>query len=234
MTDNDKPKGQGEQPDSAAEQAPDQVAHGSSDVTGAPDARDPATAGSPAVPAYEPEPLPEPERKRGSVSFQDESTRAKEPTLAEQRARREALRRQREEEEAELQEVERKRKRRKRILIGSGVTVGVVALVAVIYAASTPDEVVATCTDSSGTVVDDDYCDDSYASSHGGYSSGGFIYIGGSSYRYNYGGSGSVGQKVTGGSYVSPSSGTSVKTQSGKSVSRGGLGVSSGGKSGGS
>nr|WP_026316401.1 hypothetical protein [Actinokineospora enzanensis] len=173
-------------------------------------------------------------RKRGSVSYQDENTRTKKPSVAEQRARRDALRKQREAEDAERAEVERKRKLRKRILIGTGVTVGVVALVAVIYAASTPDDVTAHCTDKNGVVVDDDYCDDGYATAHGGYSSGGFIYIGGSSYRYNYGGSGSVGQHVTGGSYVAPSSGATVKTSSGKTVSRGGLGVSSGGKSGGS
>ncbi|MCG8917657.1 hypothetical protein L6E12_17885 [Actinokineospora sp. PR83] len=154
--------------------------------------------------------------------------------MAEQRARRDAQRREREAELAEYEEAERKRKLRKRVLIGAGVTVGVVAVVAVIYAAATPDEVTATCTDSNGVVVDDDYCDSSYASSHGGYSSGGFIYIGGSSYRYNYGGTGRVGQPVSGGSYTAPSGNTSVKTASGKSVQRGGLGVGGSGKSSGS
>ncbi|MDQ3579344.1 MAG: hypothetical protein M3443_17480, partial [Actinomycetota bacterium] len=79
--------------------------------------------------------------------------------------------------------------------------------------------------------------DPSYAASNGGYTSGGFIFIGGSSYRYNYGGTGAIGQRVSGGSYTAPSGNTSVKTQSGKSVQRGGLGVGSsgsGGKSGGS
>ncbi|SES46348.1 hypothetical protein [Actinokineospora terrae] len=214
MTDNDKPSG--------AEQPTDGPASGKT------------SDNSTDVPAYVPEPLPEDEPKRGSVSYQDETTRAKKPSVAEQRARRDAQRRQREAEQAAYEEAERKRKKRKRILIGSGVTVGVVALVAVVYAASTPDEVTAQCTTSDGVIVDDDYCDSTYATSHGGYSSGGFIYIGGSSYRYNYGGSGSVGQKVTGGSYVSPGSDTTVKTNSGKTVQRGGLGVSSGGKSGGS
>ncbi|WP_235926781.1 hypothetical protein [Actinokineospora pegani] len=173
--------------------------------------------------------------RRGSVNFQDpSSTTPREPTLAEQRARREALRREREREVAEYEEAERKRNKRKRILIGAGVTVGVVAVVAVIYASATPDEeVTAQCVDSNGVIVDDDYCD-ANSSSHNGYSSGGFIYIGGSSYRYNYGGSGTVGQRVTGGSYAAPSSGTSVKTQSGKTVQRGGLGVGGSGKSSGS
>ncbi|GLW91984.1 hypothetical protein [Actinokineospora globicatena] len=214
MTDNDKPSG--------AERAADEPDSGKT------------SDNSSTVPAYVPEPLPEDEPKRGSISYQDETTAAKKPSVAEQRARRDAQRRQREAEQAAYEEAERKRKKRKRILIGSGVTVGVVALVAVIYAASTPDEVTAQCTTSDGTIVDDDYCDSTYASGHGGYSSGGFIYIGGTSYRYNYGGSGSVGQKVSGGSYVSPSSDTTVKTNSGKTVQRGGLGVSSGGKSGGS
>ncbi len=64
--------------------------------------------------------------------------------------------------------------------------------------------------------------------------SGGFIYIGGTGYRYNYGGTGAVGQKVSGGTYTAPDSGTTVKTQSGKTVQRGGFGVSNSGKSGGS
>ncbi|MBM7771166.1 hypothetical protein JOD54_001370 [Actinokineospora baliensis] len=218
MTDNDRPKD--------AEQAAEQPSSGNTS--------DNSTDKTTEVPAYVPEPLAQDEPKRGSISYQDERTAAKKPSVAEQRARRDAQRRKREAEQAEWEEAERKRKKRKRILIGSGVTVGVVALVAVIYAASQPDEVTATCTDSNGVVVDDDYCDSTYASSHGGYTSGGFIFIGGSSYRYNYGGSGTVGQKVTGGTYVAPSSGTSVKTKSGSTVQRGGLGVSSGGKSGGS
>nr|WP_026425013.1 hypothetical protein [Actinokineospora inagensis] len=168
------------------------------------------------------------------MTYQDDTTTVKEPSLAEQRARREAAKRQREEEEAAVEEAERKKKLRKRILIGTGVTVGVVALIAVIYAASESSEVTARCTDTNGVIVDDAYCDSSYATSHGGYSSGGLIYIGGSSYRYNYGGGGTVGQHVSGGSYVAPSDSTTVKTNSGKTVSRGGLGVSSsGGDSGG-
>ncbi len=223
MTDNDKPQ----RPDLPDGSTPESRRAGGQDGSSGPAT---SGAGQQDVPKYE----PEPQRKRGTINFQDEGTVRREPSLGDQRARREAVKRERERELAEQEEAERKRVKRKRILIGTGVTVGVVAVVAVIYAANTPDEVTATCTDSSGTVVDDDYCDDTYARSQGGYSGGGFIYIGGSSYRYNYGGTGTVGQKVTGGSYVAPSGNTNVKTASGKSVSRGGLGVSGGGKSGGS
>ena len=107
---------------------------------------------------------------------------------------------------------------------------GVVALVAIWYAAASPKNVTAQCTDSNNVIVDDDYCDESYYRSHGGYSSGGFIYIGGSSYRYNYGGSGVVGQKAVGGSYTVPK-GANVTTKSGTSIQRGGFGVSSGSSS---
>ena len=93
-----------------------------------------------------------------------------------------------------------------------------------------PKNVTAQCTDSNNVIVDDDYCDESYYRSHGGYSSGGFIYIGGSSYRYNYGGSGVVGQKAVGGSYTIPK-GANVTTKSGTSVQRGGFGISSGSSS---
>jgi len=167
------------------------------------------------------------------------STTPREPTLAEQRARRKA------EEDARQQEIvdreaaevaERKSGTKRKLLIGSGVTVGVVAVVAAWYAAI-PDEVTAVCTDASQTVVDDQNCDENYARSQPGYySSGGFYYFGGSSYRYNYGGTGTVGGRVSGGSYDAPSSRSSVTTKSGNTVQRGGLGVSSSdsGKSGGS
>ncbi|GAA1252717.1 hypothetical protein GCM10009676_44560 [Prauserella halophila] len=52
-------------------------------------------------------------------------------------------------------------------------------------------------------------------------------------YRYNYGGSGAPGTKVQGGTYNKPS-GANITTRSGKTVQRGGFGVSGGsfGKSG--
>ncbi|WP_229371359.1 hypothetical protein [Umezawaea beigongshangensis] len=194
---------------------------------------DNTTTPPPYVPAGQEQPTQAP-GARGSIRNQEAGvTRARPESLADKRARQQAeaaelVRRQ----EADA-EFERKAKLRKRLLVGSGVTVGVVALVAVWYAVASPREVTAQCTDSSDVIVDDDYCDQTYYSSHGGYSSGGFIYIGGNSYRYNYGGAGTVGQKVSGGSYTAPK-GANVSTKSGTTIQRGGFGVSGGSKSGGS
>ncbi|GAA1953206.1 hypothetical protein [Amycolatopsis minnesotensis] len=166
--------------------------------------------------------------KRGAMRFQDaENTTPREPTLAEQRARRQALIAE-QEEEAANKELERKAGTRRKVLIGSGVTVGVVGLVAAWYAVGTPEDVSATCTDKDGTVVDDKYCDPDYVTSQtGGYHPGvgGFIFLGGNSYRYNYGGTGAIGSHVSGGSFDKPSN-ANVTTKSGKSVQRGGFGIS--------
>nr|WP_285749776.1 hypothetical protein [Lentzea sp. NBRC 105346] len=160
-------------------------------------------------------------------------TQPRPPTLAEQRAREAAKKAEQERYLAEAAAYEKKRKIRKRVLIGGGVTVGVVGLVAIWYAAASPDNVTAQCTQND-VVVDDDYCSESYYRSHGGYSSNGFIYVGGSSYRYYYGGPGySVGQKVSGGSYTLPK-GANVTTKSGTTIQRGGFGLKSSGSSGGS
>jgi hypothetical protein len=179
--------------------------------------------------------------KPGTMRFQDGSTKPRPPTLAEQRARQQA-----EEAEAEREveaEVEAgRRAHRKRVLIGAGVTVGIVAVIGGLYLASRPDDVTARCTSDSGanngTVVQDQYCDEDYVNSQGGHITNGIIFlpIGGggyNQYHYYYGGSGNIGQRVSGGSYTQPSSGT-IKTGSGSSVSRGGLGVSSKSGSGGS
>jgi hypothetical protein len=184
----------------------------------------------------------------GRMRFQDESTRPREPTLAERRAREQAARRAEEEERRALEEQERSRKKRKRILVGTGVTVGVVALIAVGYAAAQPeDEVVAQCVDEQTNVVVDDANCVTPTSASGGYYGGGFypIFIGGGGrqYRYNYGGAGTIGQPVQGGTATVPREGTRVTTSSGRtvagqsgssSVSRGGLGVSGGSSSSGS
>lgn len=190
--------------------------------------------------ASEPEDGPEP--RRGQMRFQDpETTKAREPTLAEQRARRKAVEEEAERaltEAAEVEEVERKAKTRRRIMIGSGVTVGVAALVAVWYSAATPSEVTANCVaDSDNSLAsDENVCDQNYVTSHGGHYSNGIFFmplVGGgfSQYHYNYGGSIGPGGRVTGGSTAAPSSKTTVKTSSGKTVQRGGFGISSGGKS---
>jgi hypothetical protein len=184
------------------------------------------------------QPRQEPPR-RGAMRFQDaDTTVPREPTLAEKRAMRKALDEDDERERSEVAEAERKSLRKRRVMIGAGVTVGVVATVAVWYSAATPDEVTATCVDDSNSVSsDENICSDDYVRSHGGYSSGGFFFIplGGTtrSYHYNYGGTVSNG-RVVGGSTAAPSSGTTVKSNSGKTIQRGGFGVSGGGKSGGS
>jgi hypothetical protein len=175
------------------------------------------------------QPPPEPP-KRGSMRFQDETTRARQPSLAEQRARQQALEQQERDEIAAV-EAGKKAATKRKLLIGSGVTVGLVGLVATFYSVAKTENVTAVCTDSNEVVQADDNCDETYVTSHGGYSSGGFLFlpiIGGgyNSYRYNYGGSGNIGQRVSGGSFDAPSSRTNVATKSGKSVQRGGFGIS--------
>jgi hypothetical protein len=179
------------------------------------------------------------EPRRGRVRYQDpETTTPREPTLAEQRARREAERRRKAQEEAAAAAEQRKSKVRKRVLIGGGVAVGVVAIVAIAYAASSGgDEVNAQCTDQNGVVVSDNYC--SGTPTNGSYG-GGFvpIFLGGfgNQYHYNYGSSSPIGTVARGGSVTAPPSGTSIRsgttgsslgsTSSNGTVSRGGLGVS--------
>jgi len=203
-----------------------------------------ATPPSGSPPPYVPPPEPTrqqaPGNQRGQIRSQEAGrTKARPPTLAEQRARQQAEHQQREMALAADAEVARKAKKRKRLLIGGGVTVGVVALVAIGYAALKPDNVTATCTTSDDVVVaDDQNCDETYVRSHGGYSSGGIMFLplpggGYSQYRYNYGGTGSVGQKISGGSTVAPPK-ANISTRSGSTIQRGGFGVSSGSKSGGS
>ena len=141
-------------------------------------------------------------RSRGRVRYQDpETTKPREPTVAEQRARREAQRRERAQRDAAEAAEARKKKVRKRVLVGGGVAVGVVALVAIVYAASQPDEVEAQCVDPQGVVVPDENCG---GSQQGGYynSSGVFvpIFIGGfgNQYHYNYGSRSPVGTVAPG------------------------------------
>lgn len=184
----------------------------------------------------------------GRMRFQDETTVPREPTLAERRAREQAARREEQAQRQRAEDEQRSRVKRKRILVGAGVTVGVVALVAAGYSLAKPDEeVVAQCVDeASGLVVDESNCV-TPASTNGTYYGGGgfypiFIGGGGRQYRYNYGGTGAIGQPSTGGTVV-PREGTRVTTPSGRvlsggskagsgSVTRGGLGVSNNGSSG--
>ena len=183
----------------------------------------------------------------GSMRFQDASTTPREPTLAERRAREQALRRQVAAERQALDDEERTKKKRKRLLVGAGVTVGIVAVIAVGYVVAKPEEEIsAQCVDEeTQEIVDDSNCvtpraDDSY---HGGALYPIVLGAGGRQYYYNYGGTGTVGQRVSGGTTVVPSGGTRVTTSSGRDISprvsssgvtRGGLGVSGGGSSSGS
>ncbi|WP_300013364.1 hypothetical protein [Pseudonocardia sp.] len=183
----------------------------------------------------------------GSMRFQDGSTTPREPTLAQRRAREQARRRQEAAARQAADDEERSARTRRRVLVGAGVTVGVVALIAVGYSVvRSEDEVAAQCVDEeTQEIVDDSNCVTPVANS-GGYGGGFYpIFIGGGGrqYHYNYGGSGTVGQRVSGGTTVVPPDGTRVRSSSGRdvsprasssSVSRGGLGVSGGGSSSGS
>jgi hypothetical protein len=214
---------------------------------GEPKPQDPArpseTGEQPAVPPEDPAGEPggpgEPDepggRRTGRISYQDESTAPREPTLAEKRARQQAARREREEASARYAAEQAKSKKRKRILIGTGVTVGVVALIAIGYSVvNADDEVEARCVGPDNVVVDDSNCVTPASSTT--HSGGGFFPIfigaGGAQYHYNYGGSGNIGQVASGGTTVVPKDGTTVKSStSGKTISRGGLGVSGSGSS---
>ncbi|WP_308199179.1 hypothetical protein [Saccharothrix sp. S26] len=224
--------------DNTGNAAPGQGGPGGPSGPGAPGPRGGGATPPPYVPPTPPDargPSDGPPRGgRGQIRQQEPGqTKPRPPTLAEQRARAAAIEQQREQQLAVEAEEARRKKLRKRLLIGGGVAVGVAGVVAIWYAASSPDDVVAQCV-KDDVVVEDQYCDESYARTHGGYVSGGFIYIGGSSYRYNYGApSTPVGQKISGGTYTMPK-GANISTKSGTVVQRGGFGVSGGSKSGGS
>jgi hypothetical protein len=202
----------------------------------APEADGSATAGSADGAGKQPS-------RRGRIRSQDEATTPREPTLAERRARERAARREREAEEERLADEAAGRKKRKRVLVGGGVAVGIVALIAVGYAVAQPDEEVdAHCVDDSGVVVDDSNCAVPADNTNSTYVGGGgfgffpiFIGGGGRQYHYNYGGAGVIGQPVSGGTTSVPADGTRVRTSSGSStVTRGGLGVSRSSSTGGS
>ncbi|MFE7199420.1 hypothetical protein ACFU8R_04025 [Pseudonocardia alni] len=199
----------------------------------------PATAPWANTPAEQPAEAP-----RGRIRQQDGSTTPREPTLAEKRAREQKLRADR--EAVRLKEA--RSKTTKRVLIGAGATVGVVALIAAVYAGSGggSESVEARCVDDQGVVVPDENCSGTQSQGQVSNGGGGFafvpIFLGGNGrqYHYNYGGSGGVGQVATGGNISPPPGGTTVRsgttgstlgsaTRSG-TISRGGLGI--GGSSG--
>lgn len=198
------------------------------------------------------------ERPHGTIRYQDPGfTTPREPTLAEQRAREQAERHREESAAAELAEAERKTQVRRRVMIGGGVTVGVVALVSAFYAAAAygadSDSMTATCTGQDGTrtvAEQDQLCDDNYVTSHGGHidQNSGMYFMpiilpgggfgGWNQYRYSYSPRGSSipspGQTVSTPDFTKPSSGTKVSTRSGSTIQRGGFGISSKSGSGGS
>lgn len=170
---------------------------------------------------------------RGSIRWQDPATATpRPPTVAEARQRDKAQKaREAAAQFAALQE--QKAQERKamggKILMGSVAVVGVVGVIALGYNMLHKEEIEATCVkDGSNEVVPDSYCS-------GGYSSSGGIFIfGGMPYRYYYGGNnGGTGTVARGGTLEIPK-GTTAKTKSGTSISRGGFGSSSsyGGSSG--
>ena len=185
------------------------------------------------TPAQPAEPQPP---RMGQFRVQDSSTQPRPPTLAEERARERAEQEALAAEQAAAAEAQRKAKIRKRVLIGGGVTVGLVALVGGWYALSQPSSVVAHCTDSNGVIVDSQYCDTNsayYISHHGFLNPAGIFILGGSQYHYYYGGNSSIGQRATGGSLTKPDN-ANITDSKGKTIQRGGFGVKGGGDSGGS
>jgi hypothetical protein len=191
--------------------------------------------------------------RTGSINFQDPSnTTPREPTLAESRAREHAAKAQQAAEAAWWDEQQKRAKRRKRILIGGGVGIGLVALIALAYSSSHPSASQARCVGPDNVVVADSNCAGP-VSNGGYYQPGGIIPIfiggGGRQYHYTYGGSGGYGQVATGGTTVpprgsgstsgsgslGPGNGSYSDPDSGSSsVRRGGFGVSSPGHSSGS
>jgi hypothetical protein len=167
----------------------------------------------------------------GSMRFQDPATaRPRPPTVGETRAREKAERKRQELEKARV-EAELKRQQRNKRLIGGAAAVGVVGVVAALgYWALSPRTVTAQCVqeDASGgpIVVPDSYC-----TGHTGNSSGLFIYSG-HQYRYYYGSGGTVGSRPVGGTTIKPKD-TTVKTSSGSTIERGGLGSKFSGSGGG-
>ncbi|MEV0245934.1 hypothetical protein AB0H76_05010 [Nocardia sp. NPDC050712] len=186
--------------------------------------------------------LPPEEPRAGRIQRQEPGrTQPRPPTVAESRARDKARKQADEQRRAAEAAEAAKKKTRKRVLIGSVAIVGVAGLVGGGYlayrAVNKPDQVTASCVqiDQSGkeVVVPDDKCgpgrqnfsdNDNW---HGGL--GGLIILGGwPQYRYYYGGTPTIGQTPAGGSTVKPK-GAEIKTKSGTTVQRGGLGSKSSG-----
>lgn len=169
---------------------------------------------------------------RGTIRAQQPGvTRPRPPTVAEARARDKArMAREVAEQFAAEQaaNTERRRSQSKKTLMGAVAVVGVVGVVALGYQMfKAPPDVTASCVDENSVVVSDSYC------GSGTPGMGGVLIFAGAPYRYYYGGAtGGVGSVATGGTLTQPR-GTTAKTKSGSSISRGGFGSSSVGSAGG-
>ncbi|MEC3915064.1 hypothetical protein [Nocardia sp. CDC160] len=211
------------------------------------------------VPSLEPEAPPLPAiavpPRRGSMTTQEAGvTQPRPPTVAEARAREKARKRAEEQARAEAEAAEAKRRKKKRVLIGGAAVVGIAALVGggyLVAEAWNGPEVTAYCTvvakngevvpigngqtvtatqDNQEITVPDNYCSDAEDHGNSGINPG-FFFLAGHSYRYYYGGTGTIGHAPYGGS-TTPPSGATVKTKSGTTIQRGGLGAKVHGKGG--
>ncbi|WP_405165968.1 hypothetical protein OG203_13330 [Nocardia sp. NBC_01499] len=180
-------------------------------------------------------PAPQQVRK-GSVQRQEPGiTQPRPPTVAEARARDKARKRAEEAQQAAVAADEAKKRTRKRVMIGGVAIVGVAAIVGggyLAYSAITaPDKVTASCVKTENgqeVVVADSYCGDGRQGfvGDGGIGPGLILLGGGPQYRYYYGGTPTIGQPPTGGTTVKPKS-AEIKTKSGTTIQRGGLGSKS-------
>ncbi|QLY34841.1 hypothetical protein H0264_32710 [Nocardia huaxiensis] len=176
------------------------------------------------------------------------------PTVAEARARDKARKRAEEQARADAEAEEAKKKKRKKLLIGGVAVVGVAGLVGggyLAYSALTTPNVTAYCTviankgqvvqtapgqtvtatfDGQEIVVDDDYCQKATTTGTAYHGGGGIYIFNGGQYRYYYGGNNTVGTSPKGGTTVKPK-GAEIKTKSGTTIQRGGLGSKIGGGS---
>lgn len=180
---------------------------------------------------------PQPPRQ-GSVQRQEPGiTQPRPPTVAEARARDKARKRAEAAQRAAAAAEEAKKRGRKRVMIGGAAIVGVAALVGGGYLAyraiTAPDKVTASCVKTENgqeIVVEDSYCGEGrpgFVGDGGPHVSPGLIILGGGpQYRYYYGGTPTIGKPPTGGTTVKPKS-AEIKTKSGTTVQRGGLGSKS-------
>ncbi|MFE3103770.1 hypothetical protein [Nocardia tengchongensis] len=211
------------------------------------------------MPSLEPDapPVPavaEPPRRGSMITQESGITQPRPPTVAEARAREKARKRAEEQAQAEADAAEAKQRKKKRVLIGGAAVVGIAALVGggyLVASAWNGPEVTATCTvvakkgelvpigpgqtikaeqDNQEIVVPDNYCSDAQSRGTTSGVSPGFFLLAGHSYRYYYGGTGTIGHAPSGGTTVAPK-GATVKTKSGGTIQRGGLGAKIGGGS---